>query len=392
MKDLIYIGYYDVLENNAENRNTILAATNKMSYIIDVFSRCAESVLVVSASGSRNNHCYPGKTVKLKDNARLKLFPTLGSGCRVRRVLSRWLLNVDMFFFLLRHIKRGQTVIVYHSLGYLPMIKLLRRFKKFRLVLELEELYGDVMENAAVTEKELSFARTADAYIFPTVLLNEKINREQKPFALIHGTYRAEAQKMSKERYRSLHGWDNDKIHVVYAGTFDPRKGGGVAAALSAKHLSSRYHLHILGFGSTEEVKDMQDLIAELSKKCACTVTYDGLLSGDDYIHFLQACDIGLSTQNPAAAFNASSFPSKILSYMANGLRVVSIRIPAVEGSAVGGNVCYYDTQTPEAIAAAILATDTKTSSDSRTRIEQLDAEFEKEILRFAEEIHGTPL
>lgn len=63
-----------------------------------------------------------------------------------------------------------------------------------------------------------------------------------------------------------------------------------------------------------------------------------------------------MSTQDPSAAFNSTSFPSKILVYLANGLKVVSIRIPAIEQSAVVDSLVFYDKQTPEKIAEAILS------------------------------------
>ena len=44
--------------------------------------------------------------------------------------------------------------------------------------------------------------------------------------------------------------------------------------------------------------------------------------------------------------------------YLANGLRVLSVRIPAVENSAVGGILYYYDKQLPQEIANAIMDID----------------------------------
>ena len=71
-----------------------------------------------------------------------------------------------------------------------------------------------------------------------------------------------------------------------------------MAAAAAAEFLPENYHMHILGFGSDEEVASMRDMVDKLSGNCACSITYDGLLAGEDYIRFLQSCDIGLSTQN----------------------------------------------------------------------------------------------
>ena len=110
------------------------------------------------------------------------------------------------------------------------------------------------------------------------------------------------------------------------------------------------------------------------------------MLSGEDYIRFIQSCDIGLSTQNPDAAFNATSFPSKVLSYLANGLRVVSIRIPAIEQSAVGSKLFYYEKQTPEEIAKAILAVNMNEQYDSRQLIADLAVDFEEKLSYLLEE------
>ena len=129
----------------------------------------------------------------------------------------------------------------------------------------------------------------------------------------------------------------------------------------------------------------MKQLTQEISQRGKATVTYDGLLSGEDYIRFIQACDIGLSTQNPDEAFNATSFPSKVLSYMANGLRVVSVRIKAVETSAVGDMITYYDEQTPESIAKAIMSVDMSQPYDSRMRIAELDEQFQRELKKLIE-------
>lgn len=105
-------------------------------------------------------------------------------------------------------------------------------------------------------------------------------------------------------------------------------------------------------------------------------MTYDGLLSGEDYIQFIQSCDIGLSTQNPNAEFNDTSFPSKILSYMANGLKVVSIKILALKRSAISDLLCYYEENTSEAIAKAVNDVDFNDGYDSRKRIKELDMNF----------------
>ena len=173
--------------------------------------------------------------------------------------------------------------------------------------------------------------------------------------------------------------FEDGKIHLLYAGTLDPRKGGAAAVG-SALGLPGNYHVHILGFGSEKDKKDLLDQIGNVSEKTEAAVTFDGLFSGEDYIRFVQSCDVGFSTQTPDAAFNDTSFPSKVLSYLANGLRVVSVRIKALERSAISDLLYYYDGNTPEAIAEAVKQIDFSQPYDSRSVIQELDKKFVEEI------------
>ena len=247
------------------------------------------------------------------------------------------------------------------------------KLKKFNVMLEVEEIYQDVKSLGKRNNKrEYRDFKDADMYIFPTKLLNDKINLKNKPYAIIHGTYQVE-----KDRGVSF---NDKKIHVVYAGTFDPHKGGAIAAVGSTEFLSENYHVHIIGFGSDKDTEYIRKVIDNTNKKSKATVTYDGLLSGEEYIQFLQKCQIGLSTQNPEAKFNDTSFPSKILSYMANGLRVVTVRIPAIEASDIGNDVYYYDKQEPEEIAKVIMSIDFNDGYDGRSKIKNLDKKFSMEL------------
>ena len=92
-----------------------------------------------------------------------------------------------------------------------------------------------------------------------------------------------------------------------------------------------------------KEKEEVIKLIGEVSKESNCKVTFDGLKKGEEYKKFLQSCHIGLSTQNPEKEFNNTSFPSKVLSYMSNGLRVVTVKIPVIKTAEVSDYMFYYD-------------------------------------------------
>lgn len=375
MNKLIYLSYYSTNKENA-----FIAAQNKIDYITDSLNKNGSQVEFVSASIVNSASIVSGKIQTIKDGVTLKTFDSLPNGNAFKRFIRRKHVYAQLKKYLKENLSAGDTIIIYHSLGYYKLYKWLKEKLKVKIILEVEEIYSDVGKTRFVTrDKEVQSFSYADAYIFPTRLLDDVVNVNKKPSVIIHGTYCVEKECGQP--------FGDGKTHVVYAGTFDPRKGGVQAAAAAAGFLTGKYHVHILGFGSEEDKQNLLKTIEDVSKKTECTVTYDGLKSGEEYIRFIQSCDIGLSTQNPDAAFNATSFPSKILSYMANGLRVVSIRIPAIESSAIGDYMYYYDRQTPEAIAKAIMQVDLNDGYNGREIISKLDEKFTKEIAELINEV-----
>lgn len=367
MKKIFYMAYYNST-NSGEKRNAVLSSVNKMNYICEALENNGYNTEIVSASGATEKKFCKSKKVKLTDKTTLKLFSSLPRLNRIVSVINRVILKTKLFLYMIKNTNKDSIVMVYHSLGYMSLVKRLKKLKGFKLIIEAEEIYGDVIGDEKTSQKEYDFFKIADGFIFPTELLSEKVNTEKKPEVIIYGTYHIE-KEMPKL-------FSDGKIHCVYAGTLDPRKGGAIASAESALFLNENYHIHILGFGNEKEKAEMLNTIDTISKKSKAKITYDGLLSGEEYIKFIQCCDIGLSTQNPNGKYNDTSFPSKILSYMANGLRVVSVRIPVVEESGIGKCVYYYDEQTPENIAKAIKSIDFSEEYDSRKTIGVLDKAF----------------
>ena len=279
---------------------------------------------------------------------------------------------IRVFFQLMTRVKKGDLILSYHNMSFQKILFFVKKIKKCKLILEVEEIYGMVYQDRSTVNKEMHRFRKADAFIFPTRLLGERINTKNKPAVIAHGSYDV-PKIVDWQRKDRL-------IHCVYAGTFNPKKGGAEIAVGAARFLSDKYHVHIIGFGSPEETKAVLDQIESVQKEAACRITYDGLKTGKEYIDFLQNCDVGLSTQNPDAPFNATSFPSKILSYMAAGLRVVTARIPVVETSAIGEHLYYYEQSDSEMIAKAIESIDYSEKYDSRLLIRKLDESFKTDL------------
>lgn len=369
---IFYLGYYSDIDNN---RKTAPAADTKIDYVLESLKSFSNDIELLSFcyvdDRSRILKKYKGY-VNDKNGIKIRYFSTYSSKYRVIRVIGRFFTWLEQKKYIKEHcLSNNSNIIIYHSLLLLRIYKLLNKYKR-KYTIEVEEIYSDVINKKNFRKKEIDYLNKGNKYIFPTKLLNDELNVNHKPYVIVHGTYKLE------KRIKKI-GFGDNKIHCVYAGTFDPRKGGLTAAA-AAEYLPENYHIHVIGFGSPQNVKRMENEIEKIKKISKAEVSYDGLLTGDDYLNFIQSCNIGLSTQDPNAAFNSTSFPSKILSYMANGLRVVSIKIPAIESSKIGNYLYYYDKQEPKEIAKAIMNINMDDNYDSQQIIKKLDIDFKKEL------------
>lgn len=46
---------------------------------------------------------------------------------------------------MIKDTNKDSIVMVYHSLGYMSLVKRLKKLKGFKLIIEAEEIYGDVI-------------------------------------------------------------------------------------------------------------------------------------------------------------------------------------------------------------------------------------------------------
>ena len=380
VKKVFYLGYFSDMDKE-KNRRGFPSADTKMQYVMDAMTKEGYDVEVLSFCGNDKRDCIWKKDDGYDytaGNVRVRFFSSYRSRFRILRIWGRQLTWMESKRYIKQHVCQSDcSVLMYHSPVFYKVAKLFDRHEK-SFVYEAEEIYSDVTGNKKARKKELAHLMRAGAYMFSTAMLSRLVNTQHKPEIIVNGTYQTEP-----DRHIRSFDVDSEKprmIHCVYAGTLDVNKGGGLFAASAAACLPENYHIHILGFGAPEKVAAFQKSIEPIRQTAKAKLTYDGVLQGEEYVRFLQSCDIGLSTQNPDAAFNDTSFPSKILSYMANGLRVVSVRIPVIEQSAIGEWMDYYDRPEPQSIANAIISAAHHEAYDSRKVLEKLDESFRREL------------
>ena len=375
---IYYIGHYSCEKIRHEDRAVSAVGVSKMNYIISALSETGvDDIEIVSPAVTKKDKIVKGAKYDICDRVTLKTFTSIGGRNKLIRIFGQIFTRCSFLLYLLFKVSAKDQIIVYHSLSYMTTISIVRKLKKCSFILEIEEIYADIKENEFLRKKETNYFKRADKYILITKLLLKEINSKKKNI-VSHGTYLALPKLCSP--------FDDNRKHIVYAGTFSRVKAGVFQAIAAAEYLDSSYVLHILGGGTETEIENVTRKIQETAAKTACEIRYVGYKQGDDFNAYIQSCNIGLSTQQPEGKYNATSFPSKILMYMSHGLRVVSIRIPAVETSEIGEFIYYYDTPDGKTLAEAIRSVPFDDKYDSRAKLQELHSLFVEKLSNLLQE------
>ena len=374
-----YIAFYDTPEFLSENRSVALCAANVSNYMFDVIQDFS-SLEIISPSRTRNTKgFYHGRKTAISNKAILIQPPTFGVKTGLGRVLAIGFNLLWLLVYLLFHTKRRESVMVYHSLSIMMPIRIVKKIKGLELILEVREFYSDARQSyeefgndmSKLHRKEMKFFSLADKYVFPTELLNKRVNIDNKPYVIAPGIYKA-------EDYSKTEKWSDGKIHIVYAGTLREAKGVYDAIEL-VNYLPENYYVHILGSAPDERLQKVKQEIEAFDKLSSASISYDGQLRGSEFTAFLQKCHIGLSPQSKDASFNETSFPSKIFTYFSNGLTIVSVRIPAVVESPIGEYINYYD-GTVEDLAKVVLQMPSIQQFDNKDVLDSLDRSLKEQM------------
>lgn len=287
-------------------------------------------------------------------------------------IIQRFFIQIQLFFYLLFHVKENDVVVVYHERYYHFPIKLAKLITKRQIILEIEELYtvaGNFPKR--LIDKEISQLSIADGYILINDIISDYCHLDKyRPSVVCYGKY--DLNSVQKDSF------EDGQIHVLYSGIIDTVKGGVWAALKAFCELPEGYSLHIAGFGNEEDVNALKGELLLLPPLKQEKVQFHGCLNQKQLEQLMHKCHIGLCTHDPTKELNKTSFASKILNYLSNGLLVVAGRNKTLERSAINDLLYYYDRQTPQAIASTILSV--KANSDivekSINRLSQLDREF----------------
>ena len=343
-----WLDKYLLAPSGSAKINYIRSAIREAGWNISMFSPvCVKHSIATSKIvkiDEHENHYYPF---------------SIGGNNRFVRLTSYFLIYIQLFLYLLLHVKKKEVVLLYHSNPDTKIIKTLSKLLGFKLILELEEIYSAVFHNTSTIETEKHLVSTAaDAYLLVNNIISQKCNIT-KPSVVCEGQYLSLSKKT-----KTLVG-NNGKINVLYAGVIE--KGADAFAAIeAAKLLGAQYALHIAGYGSSEAIRDLKVICAEYAN-CSydCSIEYYGCLHGDEYENLLSKCTVGLCSRMLEDELSDYTFPSKVFAYLARNLKVVCTPISCVMVSDISSNIVFSKDTTPFALAEAIKTIDGNTVIDN---------------------------
>ena len=366
---IYYVGFYGK-DEDPSRRLASQAAVDKMDYIAGKLS-VYDKVTVVSASQTtRCGKVFLGKRTQLQDRVFLRTFFSVGWPIAKLARLELLAKQIQVFCYLLIHCSKKCNVLVYHSLYTMKSVNLAHRLRRFHLILEVEEIYQDVVDISAQRQAvEYKTFAEADAYLFSTEYLNEKLNQIHKNHCIVYGNYRVCIDpKPAPDR----------RIHVVFGGNLE-RSKGALQAAKAGALLPEEYLVHIAGNGPETDIQEIKHIAAAANQTGVEKIRFEGALNAADYEQLLGICAIGLCSQDPDAKYSETSFPSKVLNYLRHGLQVVSIRIPTIQHSKIAPAITFYAQDTASALAEAIETT-AETKPQGVQLLSQLDRQFEHSL------------
>lgn len=374
MRTIYYLGTYRTDYISEREPLGSSAEDYKMSYIISVLKRLDYHVTVISMLSGNANGWHSRKVCYIDEQETHIYLESYDTSRKWFSKLAALFRLLAVFNYLFRNLKRNDILLVYHMQLLSVPIRLAKWFNKFRMILEIEEIfYKDTRYPRDIKRKKLEQALldAPDAYLVASDLLQQSIVPSKKS-AVIYGGLLVPPKYVER--------FDDGNIHVVYAGGIDELRRVDLAID-SFRYLGSYYRFHILGFGSSDTISKMINQIETVNNEIGEErIKYYGNKSGIEYDGLLQSCHIGLNMQYIGASIETAAFPSKISSYLGRGLNVVTSQLKSIENSKINRYVQYYNENDPQNIAQAIRMLKINTYDDQVQIVRELDILFLKDI------------
>lgn len=373
-----YIGFYSI-NNHLMTRAFSLAARNKMDYIISVLNQLNINTHIISPSWSMDTEMkyYKKMEMKIDDHTKLTLTPSFGVNLKMLKYL-RILFSLGWLTgYLLLSTNKFEKIIVYHSPWMFFPIFVLKKLKKIKIILEIEEIHSSVWNlHPFLKWMEYKLIKISDRQIVVTEELGKKL-KIKNPIVL-HGDYTF-TKKTKITRSDNL-------VKIIYAGSVEYVKGGAIKLIDIAKQLPSNYRISIIGPGDKSAIIKLNEKINLTNKELGFNkIAYEGIVHGKDLEEKLLSSDIGINSQK-TGEYMGTAFPSKLLTYLKNGLRVVSTPNSTILNSKVNHLITFSKDDSCESIVNAILEVNKLNAFETEMNLNELHNDFSLKLNSFLKE------
>ncbi|KMK90185.1 hypothetical protein VL03_22050 [Rossellomorea marisflavi] len=374
-----YLSYY-IDKEYAEHLEGSMAVLPKVEYVRDSIRELNLNIRIVSTAGAKKGiGSFLKNNKQVTDQESHIYFSSYGAKTKIGRLFSRMWVKAQLVLYLIKNVKKEDSILIYHSLQYIWPIRIFKMIKNNKIIFQVEEIYSDAYKKfSKYKKKEMNFLSNGDSYI----CINENVQdiiTGGKPSTVLYGDYRIPPLSPKQIIYRK-------KIKAVYAGVIEPTRIAAETAVNAARYLNENYLIHIAGFGKDEDINSLKKLIEQINLELGYIgVIYDGAFQGEVFREYLQDKDIGLNCHSYSDEDLISAevtFPSKILVYLTSGLKVISPRINCLENSDLENFIEFYEGFDAEDLAKVIFSTSAKiTNQDSIfSQIELLDKNFKMQL------------
>ena len=164
-----YYTYIDDPTVKQRKLNVSPAAQSKSEYIIQKLKDIEETFSVITLARTTNEGaCYPEVQYTNQNGIRIKVLKDEKYQSGLRKYIS----SIRYHFRILKQflqVNKGDTIIVYHSLNHALELCIAKKIRGFKLILEVEEIYQDVVSCGKMRAYwERKAIKAADGYILST--------------------------------------------------------------------------------------------------------------------------------------------------------------------------------------------------------------------------------
>lgn len=347
MRRIHYIGFYIGKEFQDDYSGNVPGML-KMRYIEERMLEAGYTPEILSLATANRNGVYLQKKVKQGCGDKVIYTPGFGGTRRTAKLLNLIIKRVAFIKYIIFHTHKDDVIVLYHSKPYTDTMALLKRVCNRNVICEVEEIYGyNAVEDKPWVQDEINSILRMDKFILVNEGMIERLGLKKDRCVVSYG--------VCNYVERTIPRYTDGKIHVIYAGTVEKKKLGAISAVKAAEYLPEKYIMHIIGFGTKENIDYLEHTIKDINRRVgSIKVQYDGFYSGSALDDELFKCHIGLSSNVMRPNFANNSFPSKVMTYMCHGLSVVLGYADAFGKGTLADKWTFYYSHNPKEIAEAI--------------------------------------